>query len=276
MNTIQLKFHFEHETNQQTARDVLNIMTDYGLVIDKLGFYEPINTPFTNETFLSMWMDGLDGHFLFYGSLKQRKSSMAFHTRGEGLPGSFYVAVNLSEAHFHERPDEWVLFFKALCDALTPYRAFIAKETVTHYMYEYEKDEAIFLKPDEVEWYNYWSGDVFKHSTLESVKRFDWASIEKTSSGLYCQLIKDIRDDNYIFRAEQARAGLGEGLLLKRNLDPELLYELNYQATLHGIELERHTIVSFIKHIKYQPLKSYEEIVSAFLLFINRHGKRHN
>lgn len=74
MNTIQLKFHFERETNQQTARDVLNIMTDYGLVIDKLGFYEPINTPFTIETFLSMWMDGLDGHFLFYGSLKQRKS----------------------------------------------------------------------------------------------------------------------------------------------------------------------------------------------------------
>jgi len=29
MNTIQLKFHFERETNQQTARDVLNIMTDY-------------------------------------------------------------------------------------------------------------------------------------------------------------------------------------------------------------------------------------------------------
>ncbi len=268
MKTIKLKFHFEHETNQQTARDVLNIMTDYGLVLDKLGFYEPINIPFTREMFINMWMDGLDDHFLFFSSLKQRKSWVTFHTRGEGLPGSFYVAVNLSEAHFHERPDEWVLFFKAMCGTLTPYRAFIAKETVTHYMYEYEQDESIFLKPDEVEWYNYWSGDLFKHSTSKSVKRFDWASIEKTSSGLYCQLTQDIRDDNYILRAEQARACLGEGLLLKRSLDPDFIHELNYQATLHGIELERHAIISFINDIKYQPLKSYEEIVSAFLIFI--------
>ncbi len=66
MNTIQLKFHFEHETNQQTARDVLNIMTDYGLVIDKLGFYEPINTPFTNETFLKWNRIGTACYRLFY------------------------------------------------------------------------------------------------------------------------------------------------------------------------------------------------------------------
>lgn len=268
MKTIKLKFHFRHNlVHLHQVDKMLEIMTDYGLVINKLGFYEPINLPFTKKTFVDMWMTGLDDSFLFFASLKQRKSWMTFNTRGEGLPGSFYLTVNLSESHFHERPDEWVLFFKTMCDSLTPCRAFIAKETVTHYIYEYEHNEYTFLKPDEVEWFNYWSDDLLQHSVADTVRSFDWASIEEATHGFYYQLTDDIRDKTYVRRAEQARAWFGEGVLLNRYLNPDLIHELNYQATLHRIELKDHAIVSFIDYIKYQPLKSYEEIVSAFLLF---------
>lgn len=220
------------------AEKLLEVFEDYKIEIDKLGFYEPINILFTKEKFIEMWMTGLDNSFLFYSSLKKSKDYISVNPK-VGIPGSAYFLIRLSKTNFCKRKTFWIDLFETICEDFMPYRAYISKEIVERHAYEYEHNEYIFLKPEEVEWLNYWSKELLSLAKINRINSFDWISVKTTLHGKYYKLTDDIQDDSYFIRAEQAREKFGEEILLQRDFDPDFLLDLEYQAKMNSLDSKK-------------------------------------
>jgi hypothetical protein len=72
MREVRLSFNFFHDLeNEKWALQMLNIFETFQIEIGKMGFYEPLRTEFSNDTFLKMWTEGNDDFYSLYLSIKK-------------------------------------------------------------------------------------------------------------------------------------------------------------------------------------------------------------
>ncbi len=77
------------------GESLLDILKDFGLVIEKVNAYEPVNKPFEPENFPQMWSGKNDCTFLFKGSKEVSFSGMASWVRNLHPDSQIVCGVNI-------------------------------------------------------------------------------------------------------------------------------------------------------------------------------------
>ncbi|OGX80613.1 hypothetical protein A6395_00730 [Exiguobacterium sp. SH31] len=222
MDYIDLKFRFDKDLSDKTyGEKLLQLLDKYDVEIGYVGYYEPINTPFSRDGFMNMWGVEQDGMSDFFARLHKRKSFLLINPCYDG-PASVYISLSLSKSHYNDRPNRWLTLFKAMCIELKPYRADMCMDhSSKSSFYDYDRENFWFLKPEEVSWFNYWSDDLLASGDATDIDAFEWFGRERIESGCFYQLTEQMDAPDMEARVEEARIMLGEGLLLKRELVEE-------------------------------------------------------
>ncbi|WP_214824621.1 hypothetical protein [Exiguobacterium sp. s28] len=222
MDYIDLKFRFDKDLSDKTyGEKLLQLCDKYDVEIGCLGYFEPINIPFSRERFMNMWGIEQDGMSDFFARLHKRKSFLVINPCYDGT-ASVYISLSLSKAHYNDRPNRWLTLFKAMCIELKPYRAAMCMDPGSKSsLYDYDREYFWFLKPEEVSWFNYWSDDLLAFGDVNDIDAFEWFNRERIESGCFYQLTDQIDVSNLESRIEEARIMFGNGVLLRRELVEE-------------------------------------------------------
>lgn len=216
MKEVRISFNFTHDINQKEyAFKMLALLKTYEIEVEKMGFYEPIKTKFSEEEFVKMWTKGEDDFFSFVMRLKKSKSYINFHNLEGGLPGNVGFDIVISEKKF-KKEEKWIQLFYKICRDWSPHRAFISKSFPEREMYMYETG---FLRPKEVEWMNYWSNELLSKDLKDSLLFLNWYKITKLDKGYLYQLTAEVDDNDVYLMSEHARHKIGEELLYRRSED---------------------------------------------------------
>lgn len=216
MEEVRISFNFTHDINQKEyAFKMLELLKKYEIGVEKMGFYEPIKTKFSEEDFVLMWTKGDDDFFSFIMRLKKSKSYIIFHNLKGGLPGNVGFDFVISKNNF-KKEEKWIQLFYEICRDWNPYRAFISKRFSEREIYMYETG---FLRPKEVEWMNYWSNELLSKDLKDSLLLLNWYKTINLDNGFLYQLTADVDDNDVYLMSEHARKKIGEKLLYKRSDD---------------------------------------------------------
>lgn len=218
MIEVRMSFSFLHDINKQNdALKMLHLLKKYEIQIRKMGFYEPINKEFSDESFLNMWTDGDDDLFSFTVRLDKSKNYINFHNLKGGLPGNVGFDFVISEKAFRKE-EKWNQIFSEICTEWMPHKAYISKRSQRSEIYMYETG---FLRPKEIEWLNFWSEELLSKDLEERLRALEWYKVMKLSHGYLFQLTEYIDDEEMIFKSEVARQAIGEAFLYNRSQDLE-------------------------------------------------------
>ncbi|WP_029595542.1 hypothetical protein [Exiguobacterium chiriqhucha] len=222
MDYIDLNFRFDNDLSDKTyGEKLLQLFDKYDVEIGYLGYFEPINISFSRERFMEMWGVEQDGMSDFFARLHKRKSFLVIDPCYDG-PGSVYISLCLSKAHYNDRQNRWLTLFKEVCIELNPYRADMCMDYGSiSSLYDYDRENFGFLKPEEVSWFNYWSDDLLAIGDTTDIGSYEWFNRERIESGCFYQLTDQIDASNLDSRSEEARIIFGNGVLLRRELVEE-------------------------------------------------------
>lgn len=238
METISIRFCFEEDIGTRSdAENFLKLLNQFEVKLSRIGFFEPIKQPFTEEIFQTMWVEGFEDSYSFMGRLERRKSYINIYSRG-GMPGSAGFDFVLSKQQFLLEQAKWIELFRFTCETWNPYRASITLDldedvfVDTHELsddtifWTYERDDFWFLKVREVSWINYWSHALLEHAKIASIDTFDWVAVDTRADGAYFQLTEAFDDPSFVTRREAARTHIGAGVLLMKVIDEEMMREM--------------------------------------------------
>jgi len=105
MDYINLSFRFDKDLSNKTyGENLLQFFDKYDVEIGFLGYFEPINIPFSRERFMNMWGVEQDGMSDFFARLHKRKSFLLINPSYDGT-ASVYISLSLSKTHYNDRPN---------------------------------------------------------------------------------------------------------------------------------------------------------------------------
>ncbi|WP_214816658.1 hypothetical protein [Exiguobacterium sp. s131] len=224
MREVRLSFNFFHDLeNEKWALQMLNIFETFQIEIGKMGFYEPLRTEFSNDTFLKMWTEGNDDFYSFICRLKNSKGYLNIHNLKDGLPGNVGFVFVISKTTFLNEKDKWIRLFDRICREWGPFQASISRRIEEREDLMYETG---FSKVKEVEWLNYWSDELLYVNSVsipnevEDYNCYDGVAFNK---GYVFQLMNLIDDPSYYQLSEMIKAMIGPNFFYKCSEDLDLL-----------------------------------------------------
>lgn len=188
-------FTREKLTQQSIAEAILKGMVENGFAPDKMGLFEPLNQPFTEEGLLKIWMLEKPGCYEeevgMTGTaggcmIKSKKSNLLLSTSWWDCPNQEPVndiTLFFTKATFNENQQQIENLFRHIIQAANGFYGYITEDTA---MYRQGSGRMLIQKIPGIYWCNYFGQQVIKGLGKEKVAAVDWYKTEADKKeGLY-------------------------------------------------------------------------------------------
>lgn len=188
-------FTREKLTRQTIAEEILNGMKGNGFMPDKMGLFEPLKQPFTEEGLLKMWMlenpgcyeeevgmTGTAGGCM----IKSKKPTILLCTSWWDCPNKEPIndiTLFFTKATFIKNQQQIENLFRHIIQAANGFYGYITEDTA---MYRQGSGRMLIHKLPGIYWCNYFGQQIIEGLGKEKVAAVDWYKVEANEKeGLY-------------------------------------------------------------------------------------------